>query len=91
MARNKVGDIVLHYLQEAGTISVTSRDGLLGDAGIEAGVKLYKHLKSHPISYMTVASDWLERDDRFEKSLIHGHDLKGNPCILRCFTLRKED
>lgn len=82
----RIADVAERVMRERDLGSVMYGDGVLTDIysqfhdGRRHGV--------HPLLAMAKVLNALEWDDRFEKTIIRGHDRSGKPRPVRCFRLK---
>lgn len=88
--RNRVGDLMISHMRQEGVFSACTHDGIVSDVGNGAGLRLWKGMNPHPLSYARVAMSYLRRDERFDKGLIRACDIRGRETRLQSVFLKEE-
>ena len=82
--RLRIADRVAHLLIADGITSACWGDGVMCEAAYDHAPNSY----THPLDRIAAAVNSCDRaKDLFRKTLIHAHDSKGNPRVVRCFWL----
>lgn len=92
MARNRVGDAMLAYMNDYGCWAICVLDGAMNEIALELDppLKLWKGMNPHPMNRAQVAASYLARDDRFEIVHIRGHDTRNRERLLRLYKAKPE-